>query len=457
MFSWSFKRQLLYLALPLVLVLGIFAYIFFTYLHVTPSCTDGVKNGDERGIDCGGSCTLLCKGEALSPIVRWSESFPVAGSVWNAGAYVENPNLDSEAVRATYTFSLYDENNKRITSVNGETIIPAGKKSLVFYPSIDTAGKVVKRTEFEFSPNIVWSTASGVDRDLVVTHGAIERETTSPLLSGTIENRDVVDSGVVEISAIIYDGRQNAIGISRTYVDNFSPREKQVFGFTWPERFKQTQVSCEVSSDVMLVLDRSGSMASISSTPPEPLSTVKNTAVFFVSSLTLGDQAGVVSFANEASNPIDQALSPLFTEVQRSIERIAIATTSTQNTNIGDGLYKATDELLSPRARADSKKVIILLTDGDPTDPKIPGQTNYPALFADQASQNAKDKGVSVFTVGLGSLVNDDLLARLASSPSQYFKAPTPADLSSIYQKISKSICVLRPNVIEIIAIPQNY
>jgi len=454
MFSWSFKRQLLYLALPLVLVLGIFAYIFFTYLYVTPSCTDGIKNGDEKGVDCGGSCSLLCKGEALSPIVRWSESFPVAGSVWNAGAYVENPNISSEATRASYTFSLYGEKNQLIASVNGETFIPAAKKFLVFHPSIDTSGKVVKRTEFEFSPNIVWSTTSGVDRDLVVTHGAIERETTSPLLSGTIENRDVVDSGRVEISAIIYDGRQNAIGISRTYVDNLSPRQKQVFGFTWPERFKQTQVSCEISSDIMLVLDRSGSMASISRTPPEPLSTVKNTAMSFVSSLVLGDQAGVVSFANEASNPIDQALSPLFTEVQRSIERITIATTSAQNTNIGDGIYKATDELLSSRARMDSKKVIILLTDGDPTDPKMPGQNNYPTLFAEEAAQNTKDKGISVFTVGLGGLVNDDLLTRLASSPNQYFKAPTTADLSSIYQRISKSICVLRPNVIEIITIP---
>jgi len=456
MFSWSFKRQLLYLALPLVLTLGIFAYIFFTYLYVTPSCTDGLKNGDEKGMDCGGSCQMLCKGEALSPIVRWSESFLVAGSVWNAGAYVENPNISSEAVRVPYVFSLYDDKNQLITSVNGETFVPAGKKFLVFYPSIDTKGKQVKRTEFEFLPNVSWIVVSKSDPDLMVTHGPIQRETTSPLLSGTIENRDVIPSGRVELSAIIYDGRQNAIGISRTYVDSLSPRQKQVFGFTWPDKFKQTQVSCEVSSDVMLVLDRSGSMASISRTPPEPLSTVKNTAISFVSSLVLGDQAGVVSFANEASNPIDQSLSILFTEVQSSIESISIATTSAQNTNIGDGLYKAIDELLSFRAQADSKKVIILLTDGDPTDPKMPGQNNYPALFAEQAAQDAKDKGISIFTIGLGTLVNNDLLTRLASAPSQYFKAPTTAELSNIYQRISKSICTLRPNIIEIIAIPQH-
>jgi hypothetical protein len=27
---------------------------------VAPSCTDKVKNGDETGVDCGGSCMLKC-------------------------------------------------------------------------------------------------------------------------------------------------------------------------------------------------------------------------------------------------------------------------------------------------------------------------------------------------------------------------------------------------------------
>ncbi len=27
----------------------------------TPTCTDGVQNGDETGVDCGGSCTA-CTG-----------------------------------------------------------------------------------------------------------------------------------------------------------------------------------------------------------------------------------------------------------------------------------------------------------------------------------------------------------------------------------------------------------
>ncbi|MEY4602095.1 MAG: hypothetical protein RL292_36 [Candidatus Parcubacteria bacterium] len=454
MISWSFKRQLLYLAMPLLFVLAVSAYIFFNYVYSNPTCFDGAKNGDETGRDCGGSCQLLCTSDSLSPVVRWSESFAVTDSVWNAGAYVENPNINSESPNATYIFRLYDDKNTLIVEVNGETFIPKNKKFLVFYPGINTKGKIVKRTEFQFTGNLTWLTSNTQSPDLKITHGPIERASTTPLISGTVLNNGASPARALELSVVVYDGRGNAIGISRTYVDSVAPRADVPFGFTWPRPFKETQSVCEVPSDVMLVLDRSGSMASISRTPPEPLSTVKSTATSFVSSRKIGDQVGVVSFANEASTPLDSFLSPNITEVTASIDRIFIATSSAQNTNIGDGLLKAIAELESFRAKRDSKKVIVLLTDGDPTDPKMPGQSNYPTLFAEQAAANAQAKNISVFTIGLGSLVNGELLSRLASSPSQYFSAPTSADLSKIYARINTSICTLRPNVIELIAIP---
>lgn len=457
MISWSFKRQLVYLLIPLILVLGLFSFIFFRYIYTAPTCFDGIKNGDETGRDCGGSCQLLCTADSLPPIVYWSESFLVADSVWNASAYVENPNIASEARQVGYIFYLYDEKNTLITSVEGETIIPKNKKFLVFYPSIDTGGRVVRRTEFEFTGPITWVVPSTTEPEMKITHGAIQRESTSPLISGTIENTGAVPTGKVELSVIVYDGRGNAIGTSRTYTDSIPVRESAVFGFTWPRPFKQTEVVCEVPSDVMLVLDRSGSMASISRNPAEPLTTVKNTAISFVQSLVRGDQVGVVSFANEASNPLDHVLSSNITDVVDSIGRIEIGTTTAQNTNIGDGIIDATTELLSSRAKEGSKKVIVLLTDGDPTDPKIVGQSNYPTLFAEQSVAEAKAQGISVFTIGLGTLVNADLLSRLASSPNQYFSAPTSADLASIYKKISSSICTIRPNIIEIIAVPQSF
>ena len=33
-----------------------------------PSCSDGVSNGDETGVDCGGSCSTLCTADLYEPV-----------------------------------------------------------------------------------------------------------------------------------------------------------------------------------------------------------------------------------------------------------------------------------------------------------------------------------------------------------------------------------------------------
>ena len=39
------------------LLLGIVILVYITWLVPKPSCTDGIQNQNETGVDCGGSCT----------------------------------------------------------------------------------------------------------------------------------------------------------------------------------------------------------------------------------------------------------------------------------------------------------------------------------------------------------------------------------------------------------------
>src|SRR6266404_4042388 len=102
--SWSHKRQLLYLLIPLTIAIAGYAYIYSHYIYSPATCFDGVQNGRETGVDCGGVCSLLCKGDAIVPVVLWAKSFNVTGSVWNAVAYVQNSNITSSAQNVPYTF-----------------------------------------------------------------------------------------------------------------------------------------------------------------------------------------------------------------------------------------------------------------------------------------------------------------------------------------------------------------
>ena len=132
MSSWRALRRLLYGGVFILIVALIGAGIFWQLFYKTPTCSDGKKNGDETGVDCGGSCKLLCTSDALTPVVLWSKIFKISGDIYSAVAYIQNPNINSKNEKAAYQFRVYDINNKLITVKEGQTSIPKNKKFAVF-------------------------------------------------------------------------------------------------------------------------------------------------------------------------------------------------------------------------------------------------------------------------------------------------------------------------------------
>ncbi len=172
-------------------------------------------------------------------------------------------------------------------------------------------------------------------------------------------------------------------------------------------------------ADIVLVLDRSGSMAD-----EGKIDAAKAAARAFVDRVDLSvDQLALVSFADGAL--LDQGLTRQVGQIRAAIDRQSAG----GNTDIIGGLEVARTELSSGRHIAGNQPVVVLLSDGQPTtgDPR-------------GAAQALKGDGVRVFTIGLGSDVDPDLMRQLASSPADYFFAPGGADLDAVYQQIAGAI-----------------
>lgn len=63
---WALWRRIqytigLFLSLSVVGVL-----IYFINFYVPPNCFDGLLNGEESGIDCGGGCVQICAASLFS-------------------------------------------------------------------------------------------------------------------------------------------------------------------------------------------------------------------------------------------------------------------------------------------------------------------------------------------------------------------------------------------------------
>ncbi len=222
----------------MVLVLAlIFLGLFWKVFYHVPTCSDGVKNGDELGVDCGGSCKNLCTNDTLTPVVLWSKVFNISGDVYTAVAYVQNPNLNSKNKSAYYQFKIYDENNKLISIKEGYTSIPKGKKFAVFETGIILKNNKPKSADFQFLSFSNWEKDTSKEPEIYVEHGVITSASTTPSVMGTIYNKSLQNIPKIELSIFILDGRENVIAASGTFIDNLTKNSSQDFVFTWQKPF----------------------------------------------------------------------------------------------------------------------------------------------------------------------------------------------------------------------------
>jgi Mg-chelatase subunit ChlD/PKD repeat protein len=174
----------------------------------------------------------------------------------------------------------------------------------------------------------------------------------------------------------------------------------------------------EGNANVMLVIDRSGSMYG------SPISSAKNSANLFIDYMESEDKAGVVSFSTSAS--YDYHLAILTPEVKNDIKLKINSISSSGTTAIGSGLRYGLNDLLN---YGDQKnpQAIVLLSDGQQNSGENPSSV-VPLIQANN---------IQVYTVGLGSSVDEDLLKNIASQTGgKYYYSPTDSQLQEIYNEI---------------------
>jgi len=175
--------------------------------------------------------------------------------------------------------------------------------------------------------------------------------------------------------------------------------------------------------DIVLLIDQSGSMTG------SPIAAAQSAAISFVGQLDPDEaQVAVVGFSTSAA--VLQPLTGDFREVVRAVGRIEAG----GQTNYRDALEKALDELTSPGARPGAPPVVVMMTDGKPTDRNL----------VVRASDDLKGIGATLYTIGLGPNVDAELLRTIASERELFFEAPTEAELADVYAVIARRITASR-------------
>jgi Mg-chelatase subunit ChlD len=176
------------------------------------------------------------------------------------------------------------------------------------------------------------------------------------------------------------------------------------------------------------VIDASTSMLETTPTGGTKLDAAIEAAGIFLAHLQLGsgDQAAIITFNVEA------AVLQTLTDDRSLLDTALAAITTAEKTRIHLGMEKARHELASDRRNLDNTPVMIVLTDGR--------SNPDPVSLAVEQARLAKDEGVVVFTIGLGNEIDTDALQEMATTPEQFYHAPTADELADIYRQIAVEI-----------------
>jgi hypothetical protein len=449
---WAFKRRLniILLILATILCFGVIPY-FLAHREV-PTCFDGKMNQREEGIDCGGGCALVCKGGAQDLKVLWNRIDEIRPGVFEVAFSIENPNINVSAKSVPYTLRFIGRDGVEIGQRSGITYAGPNEAFLIYEGNIMTGNDTLASADLSFQ-EFSWIASEKRQEQFTVMDKELKNIDTKPKLTALVRNDTTIPQEKVEIAAIVSDDAGETVGYGKTYIDRLLPDESKPVTFSWtkPFSYQASLESCDIPVDVMLVFDRSGSMQSDGKNPPEPLTTAKNAVIGFLGKFRSQDQVGVVSFATAPTSPIDRALTREKERAEEAVQKIEIGTDGTQYTNIGDALKQARIELSSRRKNPDATQAMILLTDGDPTYPENPIDTQYPLTYASDAAKSVISDGVTLYAIGLGGGVRGEYLTSLVGDPEKYFFAESADDLSGIYDRISSVLCKKAPSVIEVL------
>ena len=188
---------------------------------------------------------------------------------------------------------------------------------------------------------------------------------------------------------------------------------------------------CAEKADVMLTLDRSGSIDGYE------LSVLQNAALAFAAALNPeadGVHMGQTSFSTTGT--LDLHLTSDKTAIDAAINGL----TTGGSTNLYEGILLAKEELDNPgdghdRLDSESPDFMVIITDGFPN---MPG-TGDPKQLAIDAANAAKAAGVKIFVVGVGTTpdTTDWLRNNIASGPEYYFDAGNWDELQEILEGIA--------------------
>lgn len=241
--TWRYKRKSFIIIFLALLIFGLVIYNIYPYFNKPATCSDFKQNADEKGIDCGGSCSKICLKEIIPLEVKFSRAVESEPALFDLIALVENRNKDKspEGSQMDYIFKIYDKSGQLIKSVPGSTHLPVGQTFPIIsqnvYMDFGESGNYVSKVILDFPS----AYSSWVSTNEVYTSSFIKVENTE-----FIQNKNNISQLIVsyknmtkalfrdiEVKVLLYGEDGNIMAINESLLKEVKGGESGDINFSW--------------------------------------------------------------------------------------------------------------------------------------------------------------------------------------------------------------------------------
>jgi len=228
-------KKFIYGLLYLAVFILIFGGMFGLFSSPEPTCSDGIQNQGEEGIDCGGPCSS-CELLSLEPLraSSFTSVFPAGNDQVVVLGRVTNPNDNYLAEKFSYTFHIYDISGNLLKEVNGtDSVAPLGRRFLfasgiqIPYGQVDTVTLETGETSWE---KVIADGAPVLSAESVQT----EIKDSQIKVTGTIKNQSSFRAKDVRVTAILFDQYGIEVFASQTLISSIWGFEDSDFAVLFP-------------------------------------------------------------------------------------------------------------------------------------------------------------------------------------------------------------------------------
>ncbi len=236
----------------LAVLLGIIVY--YGFVKEKETCFDKKQNQNEKGIDCGGVCSLACPEIVTGEDLQIKESrFIVSGkNTYDILAKVFNPNGEIGAVSFSYTAVLEGAEKQVLASrVGMGYILPFENKYILEF---NLESNTVPANVSIHIDNIEWERFSHYQERPAVNvyqknYNILQSSAIFSEATGLVSNESPYDFRSVIVQVILRDKDDIPLAINSTVMNTLRANENRDFRLTWPTFFPGTVEDIETVID----------------------------------------------------------------------------------------------------------------------------------------------------------------------------------------------------------------